>query len=147
MKMANIGFLMACVIIGGCSTTVNFYPVEGPLSKQKSLAVLVANADGINTNTGNMVLTNANGAECRGRWSSVAPQMTTASWGTLFTSYGAISGHSSSVTNLPGVNRGQAFLVCADNVKFDIEFITGSGTANGTGIAKDSEGNVYKMIF
>lgn len=27
------------------------------------------------------------------------------------------------------------------------EFFTGSGTANGYGIAKDSRGNVYKMLF
>lgn len=37
--------------------------------------------------------------------------------------------------------------MCSDNTRFDVEFFTGSGTANGYGIAKDTNGNVYKMLF
>ncbi len=28
-----------------------------------------------------------------------------------------------------------------------MEFFTGSGTANGTGVAKDNRGNTYKVLF
>jgi hypothetical protein len=28
-----------------------------------------------------------------------------------------------------------------------VEFFTGSGTANGSGVAKDNKGNVYKVLF
>jgi len=28
-----------------------------------------------------------------------------------------------------------------------VEFYTGSGTANGYGVAKDSANNIYKLIF
>jgi len=28
-----------------------------------------------------------------------------------------------------------------------VEFYTGSGTANGTGVAKDNKGNVFKVLF
>ncbi len=28
-----------------------------------------------------------------------------------------------------------------------VEFYTGSGTANGSGVAKDKKGNVFKVLF
>ncbi len=28
-----------------------------------------------------------------------------------------------------------------------VEFYTGSGTANGSGVAKDNKGNIFKVIF
>lgn len=48
---------------------------------------------------------------------------------------------------MPGVNRGQAMSFCPSGRSLEVEFVTGSGTANGYGIAKDSEGNIYKMLF
>ncbi len=29
----------------------------------------------------------------------------------------------------------------------EVEFYTGSGTANGFGLAKDNKGNIYKVLF
>ena len=34
------------------------------------------------------------------------------------------------------VNRGEAMLVCNDGASIQVEFFTGSGTANGYGVAK-----------
>jgi hypothetical protein len=45
------------------------------------------------------------------------------------------------------VNPGQFYAICSDNRKIEGEFVTGSGTASGTGAARDSKGNVFKMIF
>lgn len=141
------GMLCMVIAVAACSTTVNMYPIQGPFSERKPLPVLVADVDGIAGNTGNFNFTTPDGSKCSGRWSSVAPQMVSTSWGSLFTAYGTISGFGTTVSNAPGVNKGQAFGVCTDNTTFDVEFLTGSGTANGYGLATDSAGNVYKLIF
>ncbi len=143
----KIAILPILIITSACTTTANLYPIEGPLSKQTPLPVIIATVDGITGNTGNFIFQNTNGSECTGKWSSIAPQMHSSSWGSLFNAYGSASGSFTTHTNVPGINKGQAYAICNDGVKFDIEFVTGSGTANGTGIAKDTQKNVYKMIF
>ena len=146
MKTLQFSLFMA---LGACSlsTAVQMYPVEGPLSRVVPLPTLTATAEGVGGNTGRLSFVSASGAKCSGTWSSVAPQQISASWGTLFTLYGPATGMSSTVANLPGVNRGEAFAVCGDGTTFDVEFYTGSGTANGYGIARDSRSNVYKLLF
>jgi hypothetical protein len=52
-----------------------------------------------------------------------------------------------SVSNLAGVNRGEAMLTGPKGTVLQVEFFTGSGTANGNGVAKDNHGNVFKVIF
>ena len=138
-----------CAVLGGCaaSQTVTLYPVSGPLSKQVPLPVIKATADGITGNTGPLTLTLPNGETCKGQWSSAAPQQVSVSSGSLFTMYGAAAGYSITAGNVPGVNRGEAFMACDRGTTVQAEFFTGSGTANGYGVAKDSAGNVYKMIF
>ncbi|MCD9146230.1 hypothetical protein [Pseudophaeobacter flagellatus] len=133
--------------LAACSTTANLYPISGPLTEENPIPTLIATVDGITGNTGNFNFTMPNGSACSGKWSSVAPQFASVTTGTLFAEYGSVAGYSTTVGNLPGVNRGQAFSTCSDNTRFDIEFFTGSGTANGYGIAKDTRGNVYKMLF
>jgi hypothetical protein len=88
------------------------------------------------------------GEPCEGRWSSVAPTYTAATSGTLWGRYGSLAAFSGTTTGIaPGINRGEAFLTCARGTTINVEFFTGSGTANGYGIAEDSRGNVYKMLF
>ena len=139
--------LCTIFLVGSCSTTVNMYPIEGPLSLQSPLPILIASVDGITSNTGSFSFSLPDGSKCSGTWSSVAPQMISSSSTSLFGRYGSIAGFSITASNLPGVNRGQAFGVCTNNERFDVEFLTGSGTANGYGLASDTAGNVYKLIF
>ncbi len=73
--------------------------------------------------------------------------MVTTSNVSLFTQYGHITGFGTSVSNVPGVNKGQAMSFCQSGTTLEAEFVTGSGTANGYGVARDSNGNVYKMLF
>jgi hypothetical protein len=144
-KLVGVCSLMG--LLTACSTTVNMYPIEGPLSRVQPLPVIIANVDGIASNTGSFKFVTPNAVSCSGRWSSVAPQAVSSTYGTLFTQYGSVAGFATTVSNLPGVNKGQAFGTCSNNDTFDVEFLTGSGTANGYGIARDSAGNVYKLIF
>ena len=41
----------------------------------------------------------------------------------------------------------EAMLVGDRGTVIQVEFYTGSGTANGTGVAKDNKGHVFKVLF
>jgi len=123
------------------------FPAEGPLRSEKPSPVLTATAENISSNSGKFYVIYPNGDECVGRWASIAPQMTSVGWGSLFNQYGALTGVSAATTNAPGINRGEAIANCASGNRLEVEFYTGSGTASGVGIAKDDRGNVFKLIF
>ena len=115
------------------------------MAAQRPLPVISAKADGILGNTGDLSLSLPSGENCTGKWSSAAPQMVATS--TLMTQYGGVAGYAVTSGPAPGVNRGEAFVSCNQGTTMQVEFYTGSGTANGYGLAKDSLGNVYKLIF
>ncbi len=154
VMLALAAFLTACSTTP-TSTTATMYPVEGPLSKQKPLPVLIAKVDGITSNAGEIFLSLPDGELCAGRWSSVAPRSVgistnvgigsattgmASAWATAF-------GVGYTNRNLPGVNRGEAMLVGDRGTVIHIEFYTGSGTANGTGVAKDNNTNIFRVLF
>lgn len=156
MKILGANIIFAILIIlAGCSTTATLYPVEGPLSKEQPLPVLLATAGGIMGNTGNISLTLPDGEYCKGRWSSIAPMSvgfpTASASGTATTGmssvWSTVYGSGFSVSNLPGVNKGEAMLVGDRGTVIQVEFYTGSGTANGSGVAKDNKGNIFKVLF
>jgi hypothetical protein len=152
MKKLLLLIAFLCV---GCSTTARLYPVEGPMSKQIPLPVLAANVEGILGNTGGITLTMPDGERCTGHWSSIAPQQVgfTSVAASGLTTSGLASawttayGSGFSFSNAPGVNRGEAMLTGEKGTVLQVEFFTGSGTANGTGVAKDNHGNVFKVLF
>lgn len=136
------------VFVIGCSADVALYPIEGPLAQRTPLPVVHATAAGITGNSGEISLVTPDGETCNGRWSSAAPQFAAVTSGYLVGTYGGRAGFSATtIGNVPGVNRGEAFIACSGGTTMQAEFFTGSGTANGYGIAKDSRGNVYKMLF
>lgn len=141
--------------LAGCSTTATLFPVEGPLSKQVPLPMLQARVDGITGNTGDISMELPDGDKCLGKWSSIAPQSVGFSTGAalgagrtpLGPAWGRVFGAGFSVANVPGVNRGEAMLACASGTVIQVEFFTGSGTANGSGVAQDNVGNTFKVLF
>lgn len=151
----KIVVLLLSILVVGCSTTVSMFPMEGPLSKVAPLPVLSAKVDGILGNTGNISLTYPDGETFTGKWSSMAPQsggvsagITTSGAKTgLLSAWAAAFGAGYSVKIVPGVNRGEAVAVGNKGTVVEIEFYTGSGTANGVGVAKDNKGNIYKLLF
>ena len=146
MKKHNI-FLIFILLIAGCSKTVSMFPTSGPIKQNKQSQVLIATVENITSNSGPFSVTYPDGDFCKGRWASIAPQMVAMGWGNLFSQYGNVAGTFTSVSNLPGVNRGEAMAICQSGNQLKVEFLTGSGTANGTGIAVDDKGNVFKLIF
>jgi hypothetical protein len=139
--------LFTVILLCSCTTTANLYPVKGPLSLQSPPPILVARVGGIMGNTGNISLTMPDGEACQGRWSSAAGMAVSFGTVNLFSQYGSILGTGYSIGNVPGVNRGEAILFCNKGTKMEVEFFTGSGTANGYGLAKDNHENIYKVLF
>jgi hypothetical protein len=142
-----IFLLHMVLILGGCSTTVSLFPVDGPLSQKNPVPTIEAKADGIMGNTGKIALTMPDGELCLGKWSSAAGAGVSVGTGSLIGTYGSTYGVVTSVNTGTGQNPGQAFLTCNQGRTIQVEFITGAGTANGFGIAKDNQGNVYKVLF
>ena len=147
MKLRHTVAYMTGFMLAGCSTTASFFPVEGPLADLRPVPEIVANVDGIAGNTGNISMTMPSGSNCQGRWSSAAGAGVAVGAGTLLGQYGTTYGVGYSVSTGSGQNPGQAFMSCADGRTIAMEFVTGAGTANGFGIAKDTEGNIYRVLF
>lgn len=153
--MKKLLLIMLCLGLVGCSTIATLYPIEGPLSKQSPLPTPIAKINGILGNTGTISLVLPDGEVCNGRWSSIAPMSTGFSSGSasglatsgLSSTWATVYGSGYSLANVPGVNRGEAMLVGDRGTVIQVEFYTGSGTANGTGVAKDNKGNIYKVLF
>jgi hypothetical protein len=61
--------------------------------------------------------------------------------------WSSLYGQGFSSQNVAGVNTGEFFLVCNEGGNIQGEFRVGSGTVNGVGVAKDSHGNSYKILF
>jgi len=133
--------------LSACSVPVTLYPVKGPYAEQTQKPIVSGVAHDVQNNTGKFVVTMPNKEICEGKWSSAAGVMVTTGSGTLFSQYGSVVGFGTSVSNVPGVNRGEAMSFCPSGRSIEAEFFTGSGTANGYGVAKDSDGNIYKMLF
>lgn len=145
--MLRLVAFVAPIFITGCSTTARMYPVEGPASLQAPAQPLQATINGIMGNNGSLTFTLPDGVPCAGEWSSAAGVQATFGTGSLLTQYGPIYGAGYSITSGGGQSPGQAIATCTDGTRFDIEFVTGGGTANGFGFARDTRGNVYRLLF
>ncbi len=122
-------------------------PVEGPLSSAVPVPIIEAVADGIPGNTGNLTFVMPDGEMCSGRWSSAAGSGLSFASGSLISEYGTTYLQGYSISPGTGQNPGQALVTCDRGRTFQIEFITGAGTANGFGIGRDNAENVYRMVF
>lgn len=147
--------LILAVTLAACSTTANMYPISGPMAEQKPLPVLSVKVNGISGNSGTLSTTLPDGETLTGKWSSIAPMSYGMTTGTasgsvtdgMNTVWASVYGTGFSASNVPGVNKGEAMLIGDRGTVMHVEFLTGSGTANGTGVAKDNRGNIYKVLF
>jgi hypothetical protein len=153
--MQRLTVLLISSFLMACSTSVSLFPISGPYAQAKQIQPIIAKADGIMGNSGKISLTLPSGEACNGMWSSVAPTSASANVGmgsialssNMANAWGTAYGTSFSIGNSATVNRGEAMLICDKGISIQIEFFTGSGTANGYGVAKDSSGNIYKVLM
>jgi hypothetical protein len=145
--MKHLSTIACLFVVAGCSTTVNLYPVEGPFSELIPIPVIQATASVITGNNGEITAILPNGSQCVGEWSSAAASGVTYSQGSLVGTYGETYFRGFSRTSGQGQNPGRAIMNCSDGNQIELEFVTGAGTANGYGIAKDKLGNLYRAQF
>jgi hypothetical protein len=141
--VATIGLSLISI---GCSMTLRMVPVDGPLSQARPLPTIDVRVNGIQGNSGTLAFVMPDGERCEGRWVSLRASATVASSDTLLSRYGPMYLSGVSVAQL-GQNPGQALASCAQGRIVQIEFVTNNGSAHGVGIAKDSDNNVFRMVF
>ena len=65
----------------------------------------------------------------------------------MSSAWATVYGSGYSIANVPGVNKVEAMFIGDRGTVIQVGFYTGSGTANGVGVAKDNKGNIYKVLF
>jgi hypothetical protein len=156
MKTSTAILIIVASLLGGCSTTVDLYPVDGPLAAVAPLPVIKARAAGITSNSGKITLIMPDGEVMSGRWSVVAPRevevgasnaSAVIQGGGLAPVWGQVYGTTVRSRGVAGTNRGHAMLTGDRGGVLEVEFAVGSGTASGYGVGRDNRGNVYKVIM
>lgn len=144
--MKKVFFLLSIILTSSCSvtnSTIDLFPVEGPLSSQIPVSVITATAENVTSYGGKLFLTMPDGEKCNGRWSSSGGVTGSQNNYSLLITYG----EKLNLSPRGNEERGYAMLLGDRGTTIDIEFLTGVGTGHGFGVAKDNKGNVYKVIF
>ena len=152
--------LVSAAVMLGCSHAARLYPVQGPLSAQTPLPVLAAKVTGSLT-PGDFSVVLSDGEVCKGHFSVVSrnPTAKTANPATpaaadLSSAWDTIYGPGFYVAHVLGA-RYYARTVASGNrgTVLNVEIYRSENVEGGTfvaatkGVAKDSGGNLYKIVF
>ncbi len=119
---------------------VSMYPADGPLKKSGKTQALTGKVGGVGT-AGSFAFTRPDGVSCDGKWTTLQSQPQADS---LIVKYHEVTGISSSVSGMVG---GLAVGACSNSATFQAEYYVVPTADSGFGVATDSNGNVYKLIF
>lgn len=125
---------------GGREIQVSMYPADGPLKKSGKTQAVPGKVGGVGT-AGTFAFTRPDGVSCAGKWTTLQSQPGADS---LLTKYGAVTGISSKVSGMVG---GLAIGACSNSATFQAKYYVVPTADSGFGVATDSNGNVYKIIF
>ena len=151
LLLTSVGILLLL----GCSAHLHLYPVHGPLADQGSVRVIEGKGTGLLSGVISFVL--PDGEICQGRWSPVSPNKIppgaqptdAAATGDLPSVWNAVFGSGYYVANVLGTKQhGQAVLNGDRGTIIQLEFY--HNTVEGSpllGVAKDSKGNIYKLML
>ena len=157
MKVKLCFLLLGISMMLGCSHKYQFYPVQGPLSAQTPLPVLVAKLTG-RINAGSISVVLSDGEVCKGHWAEVprvkvpkgantasAPEANAMSsvWDSVY-GPGFFVSHVLGSTNAKGVATGDRGTI----LNFEL-YAMAEGEKNLVikGIGKDTKGNIYKVVY
>lgn len=153
-------FLLACAM-AGCTHTVRFYPLEGPMSAQSPSPVLVAKFTGA-FNSGNVSLVLRDGEICNGRWDVIRlPQPGKGGTATaapvnegMPSVWNFVYGQGFYTAQVLGARlHAQAMLTGNHGTTLNVGMYRAlrdsaqAAVGEFKGIAKDSKDNVYKLVF
>ena len=140
----------------GCTTTFHLYPVLGPRSAQRPLPVLMAQMRGSGIR-GTISFTLPDGEACTGPWSRVEPGQAAPAFGSpvetagtdLSSEWDGVYGPGYYVANVLGAQiRSEATVKGDRGSFFRLEFYRNTVEYSPTlGVAKDNQGNVYKVAL
>ena len=151
---------LVCSLMLGCSVhKAQFYPVQGPLSAQTPLPVLVAKVSGVFT-PANISLVLGDGEVCKGRWAQV-PAIQSAKGAAaanpatseISGAWDAVYGPGFYVSHILGARLHLQALVSGNRGTVLSAEMYRSGEGPGSelgpikGVAKDNRGNIYKLVF
>jgi hypothetical protein len=139
----------------GCSATARLYPVQGPLMSQAPVPVFTGKFTGA-LNAGNISFVLSNGEVCQGRWTRIVPVK--GAQGTqsapppaspgMPAIWDQIYGPGYYVSHVLGMRlHGQASITGNRGTVLTVEFYRPDAVPEILGVAKDSNGNVFKMTF
>lgn len=153
--------LLLITVMFGCTYTMRFYPVQGPLSAQKPLPVFVGKLS-VGSTSGNISVVLGNGELCKGRWAQVPrpqaskPGATAAATATndMAAIWDTVYGQGFYVSRVLGTRLyAQAVLSGNQGTVINVEMYeperdhTGEVAATIRGVAKDNKDNIYKVTF
>jgi len=158
-RLATI-VLLCFSALAGCSATARLYPVQGPLSQQNPEPVFVAKMSaGLHSGNFNVVLDN--GEACRGRWTLVprpngpanAAIPASPSIGTMASEWDLVYGQGFYVAHVLGARQyARAEITGNRGTVLHVELYVPDqreeqSIASIKGVAKDDNGNIYKIAF
>ena len=144
MTVRNLIIAAFASLLAACTSTGTLLPVSGAYYDAGYTAPIKAKFERRKPNGGKMMLTLPDGEYLEGRWAIVDKAQSVASWGDLMVLPDpAITRLSSS----PDAYRATAHLTGERGTTMDVEYIFNSTTARGQGVARDSLGNIYRLVF
>ena len=154
MKTRILFLVAALLSMAGCAATARLYPVQVALSALAPQPVFPGKISGF-VNSGSVSFTLTGGEACKGQWTRVVP-MKTPTGATISDApaangmpavWDAVYGPGYYVSHVLGSSLyARAAITGSKGTLLDVEFYK-PGTMHLFGVAKDSKGNTYKMVF
>lgn len=144
MFLRLLSSFIATVFVTSCTLTATAIPVKGPLAK--SPQPILAKFTYAGSGHGKVELRMPWGETCRGTYATVVGGVSHPGFDQEGTpSAVAIASVSGGIA---GVQTGRALLMGDQGTTVEVEYTTsGANPRHGHGSAKDSRGNIYKLIW
>ena len=161
MKNKLCFILLGISMMLGCTHSARLYPVQGPLSEQTPLPVLVAKITGAFT-PGDISVVLSDGEKCKGRWAMVPRAQVpkganTASAPTtngMSSVWDTVYGSGFYVAHVLGTRLyAQAVVTGNQGTVLNVEMYKPEGEHESNpvsavkGVAKDNKDNIYKLVL
>jgi len=151
-----LALLSVCIVAGSAAAGAEtLYPVQGPLAAQASPPVMKATFH--ETSSGNFTLVQANGETFQGKWAFLVPSYVNAKTPETSANYlpqpnlafawDTVYGQGFFLAQVLGTRIMQVVATGDKGTVIQVERLYGDPRAGFNGVAVDSKGNVYKVLW